>query len=95
MESFHSWCCWGRLALRGILVTAENVLRVDPKLASHSHPAVPVGWCAQCRISTIHTVHICLVYGCVCSVPSAFSGDPVANRGRKKAGTEGLSMRAF
>ena len=36
MESFHSWCCWGRLALRGILVTAEDVLRVDLKLASRT-----------------------------------------------------------
>lgn len=32
-------------------------------------------------------VHICLVYGCVCTAPSAFSGDPVANRGKKKIGT--------
>ena len=43
MESFHSWCCWGRLALQGILVTVEDVLHVDLKLASHSHPAVPTG----------------------------------------------------
>lgn len=46
----------------------------------------PMGWYAQCWISIINMVHICLVYGCVCSVPSAFSGDPVANRGKKKIG---------
>lgn len=46
-------------------------------------------------LSIINTSHICLVYRCVCRAPSAFPGDPVTNRGRKKIGTRRTSWSSF
>lgn len=72
-------------SLRTFFVPTWSLFPIPPSRPTAGASATD--WCVQSWISIINMVHICLVYGCVCSAPSAFSGDPVANRGRKKIGT--------
>lgn len=99
----YSWW-WGKKGFRPRCTEAVDCIQplrfllgwAEVCFPSHYHPLSGPWWCrAWCWLSIINMSHICLVYRCVCRTPSAFPGDPVTNRGRKKIGTRRTSWSSF